>query len=175
VGLRTSAAQGASALEQHVELLLVRDVAFGAAGIVEQTRQVDEMRNALFLTGQELAGIGVPKPDGALPQVIPDAEEVVDLAKALIPGPAACSVPAVATADQHFPPAIRRAVGEGSEDVPIRRGLKLARGEGERWVERVAVSPGEVSGGIGEGGRLDVLAPVRPEPTGEDVLASELD
>lgn len=133
------------------------------------------MRDAAVGGGEVGIVPGVPEAQRALSQVIADAEQEVDLAKAsrrtpLLPGAALLGSP-----HESPSPAVGGAVAERAEQGPVDRRLLPALAVVEGRVELVALGASKVVGQVGEGRRLPPAVTMGPEPARRDVLAGYLD
>src|SRR5262249_20724353 len=111
----------------------------------------------------------------SLAEVVADAEQVVDLADAALAALLVRRPAALAAGDQPPAPAVRRAVGEGGEELLALVGLLRPAPEGEPRVERVGLVERQVALRVAEGRRLAAAAAVRPEGAGAHVLAGDRD
>ena len=175
VSLRPRATEGASAVQQRVDVGVIGLVALDALCRAEELWKSDELRDASAIVCQVAACLGIPEAQRSLAQVVAHPDQVVDFAEAplglmVVPRP-----PTLGTLNQPSAPAIWCAVRERAEGRPLGRGLLLAGGKWQQRVELVGVASGEIVGRVAERRRLVAAGAVRPHAAGQHVGARELD
>ncbi len=148
---RPCAAKRATGAQQIPHFVGRRLVALEVLGSGEKWPKADQIRNAPVAVGEKDATVRFAEAESALAKVVANSKQVVDLGEAAPARPCGLGSVALATVDQPPPPAVRRAVGEGAEQLSVGGRVELPLFEWEAWVERVSVTSGKVVGEVAEG------------------------